>query len=69
MLYQMEKLKHQKAFIFPSSKNSYKHQLLGNGVCFSVLQELATENTYRASNQQESAVILPDGAKRETFTV
>ena len=42
---------------------------LGHGVSFSVLQELATENAYRTSNQQESGVILQDGAKQETFTI
>ena len=41
---------------------------LGHGVCYSILRELATENAYRISNQQESGVILPDGAQQETFT-
>ena len=36
---------------------------------FVTLFELARENAYRISNQQESGVILPDGVQQETFRV
>ena len=32
--------------------------ILGYRVCYSIIQELATENAYRISNLQENCVIL-----------
>lgn len=71
------KFKTPKSIIFPQAiktltKNTELTSItnkLGHGVCYSILQELATENACRFSNQQESGVILPDGTQQETFTI
>ena len=71
------KIKTPKSILFPQAIKTLTNNTelisitnkLGHGVCYSILQELATENAYRISNQQESGVILPDGAQQETFTV
>ena len=71
------KIKRPKSILFPQAIKTLTNNRelisitnkLGHGVCYSVLQELVTENAYRISNQQESGAILPDGAQQETFTV
>ena len=71
------KIKRPKSILFPQAIKTLTNTTeltnitnkLGHGVCYSILQELATENAYRISNQQESGVILTDGAQQETFTV
>ena len=64
------KINTPKSILFPQSIKALTNNTelksitnkLGHGVCYSILQELATENAYRISNQQESEFILLDGA-------